>query len=345
MFMRSNCFGLVILSLFLSVSAYAQVPVGTIAQAAGANVRREDSAPKAYAFGPGDEIAGRVTEDEGYNFTATVDENGLIQVSFVEDPIVAQCKTLKQLKEELSVHLKKYLKNPTWSLVATKQIRRPVTVFGEVVDATKIDLTRRATLLEVLAQAKGPSKDSGRVVQVYRPTGVPCSAPDDPLNWKPESGDPNEVPSRTYNLSAMGQGSEADNPVILPGDIVYVAQATPVYITGEVRQPGAVLLKREGGTTLFDAISMVSGVNPEAKSKDVKIYRKKPGSVEREVISVNLDKIKKREQLDVFLEPYDMVVVDKAKKPLALLIAEFAIGSAKQVISSAATSGGQRVIY
>ena len=67
---------------------------------------------------------------------------------------------------------------------------------------------------------------------------------------------------------------------------------------------------------------MVGGVNREAKTKEIKIYRLKENSKDREVIAVNYDLIKKGEQKDVMLEPYDIVEVDKSKKSIGQIIFE-----------------------
>ncbi|MEJ7699966.1 MAG: hypothetical protein WKF71_10025 [Pyrinomonadaceae bacterium] len=66
----------------------------------------------------------------------------------------------------------------------------------------------------------------------------------------------------------------------------------------------------------MQALAMVGGVRREAKTKDIKIYRLKANSKDRETISVNYDSIKKGQQKDVMLEPYDIVEVDKAKKSI-----------------------------
>jgi len=334
-----------ILSVFLTGSLFAQNDVAKLIQSTALPPTGE-AHMRGAVFGPGDEISGKFIGDEDYNFTVTVDENGRIELPFSDGvQITAQCKTVPELKADITKLLEKYLKKPQWNLRADKRVVSPVRVYGEVNSPSPIDLRRRATLLEVVSFANGATRDAGRVVQVYRPVKKQCSGGDESLNWAPESGDPNEIPSRVFKLSAMNQGLPSDNPIILPGDVIYIPQATPVYIVGEVRQPGAILLKKDGGTTLFQAVTMVNGVGPEAKSKEVKIYRKKSGSIEQDVIVANLDKIKKGEQKDIYLEPYDMVVVDKAKKPIALMIAEFAIGAGKQVISSSANTAGMRVMY
>jgi protein involved in polysaccharide export with SLBB domain len=84
-----------------------------------------------------------------------------------------------------------------------------------------------------------------------------------------------------------------------------------VYVTGEVAKPGEMNIP-EGGLPLMQAIAMASGVRREAKTKEIKIYRRKPGSSQPQVIAANYDLIRKGQQKDLMLEPFDIVEVGKA---------------------------------
>jgi len=147
-----------------------------------------------------------------------------------------------------------------------------------------------------------------------------------------------------YSLNSVQQGREEANPVILPGDIIVVQKASPVYFSGEVKQTGGILLK-DGGLSLTQAIAMVGGVNAEAKTKDVKIYRLKADSKDREVISVNIDQIKAGKQRDVMLEPYDIIQVDKSKKSIAQIIFETVTGATRTAIGGIGGALPQRILY
>jgi hypothetical protein len=72
-------------------------------------------------------------------------------------------------------------------------------------------------------------------------------------------------------------------------------------------------------------------VNSQAKVKDVKIYRRKTGSPQPEVIAVNLDLIKKGTGKDVMLQPGDIVEVGKAPKKFMDYLVEFATGIPNRV--------------
>jgi protein involved in polysaccharide export with SLBB domain len=91
---------------------------------------------------------------------------------------------------------------------------------------------------------------------------------------------------------------------------VLVTEAEPVYITGAVGSAGGVYLKEK--LTLGLALAMVGGARKEAKLSDIRIYRVKPDSTERETIRVDYAAIKKNQQPDVVLQPYDVIEVPEA---------------------------------
>ncbi|MER3632328.1 MAG: hypothetical protein C4325_09305 [Blastocatellia bacterium] len=152
-----------------------------------------------------------------------------------------------------------------------------------------------------------------------------CSLPDEQNDWSTGKDAGLGVPSRIFSLASLRQGREEANPEILPGDIIVVPKASPVYVTGEVVRPGEISIP-EGGLPLTQAIAMASGITREAKTKNVKIYRRKTGSAEPELITVNFDEIKKGAVADPVLMPFDIVEVDKAKKSIGDILLEAVTG-------------------
>jgi len=294
--------------------------------------------------GPGDELTGRVLGEPQFDFVATVDVDGRIEVPFVEKPIMAKCKTERDLRLEVTELLKKYLKSPQVSVRVTKRDSRPpVSIYGEVRTQGKYDLTRRVYLLELISYSGGETEKSGGMIQVFRPRPPVC-AEDASADWGPSTEDGLNVPSRMYGLAAMRQGGKESNPEIFPGDIIVVQKASPVYVTGEVIRPGELNIPA-GGLPLMQAVAMSNGMTREAKIKDIKIYRLKPNSTEREIISTNYDSIRKGLAKDIMLQPYDIVEVDKAKDSIGKIIMDLAIGAGKSAIGSVTQGVGYRVMY
>lgn len=329
--MKFKFFLPVIFTLFVSSFAFAQdVPI-------------DASQVKGYMLGPGDEITGKVSGEKDYDFLVTVNEDGKIEVPFFDKPIVAKCRTENELKIALTNILKKELRNPQLSLHTERKSRSPASIYGEVNSPQQLILMRKVTLIEMIAFAGGLREEAGGMVQVFRPQMPMCSTDANDTNWK-TAGDPADMPSKIYALANVKGGKEDSNPVIYPGDVIVIQKALPVYITGEVLAPQGIYIK-EGGTSLTEAIAKIGGVRREAKTKDIKIYRVKGESTDREIITANYDQIKKGLQKDIMLKPYDIVEVDKTKESIASIILRTALGAAKQSISSGASNIGYRVIY
>src|SRR5436190_8537584 len=140
--------------LFLSgIFVYAQTPEITVRPQ---DASHDDSSMKGYTLGPGDQIAGNVFGEQGWDFVVNIDEDGMIAIPFIEKPIVAQCKTERELKTEIETEIRKFLREPRLNFrVSEKHSRAPVTVYGEINKVAEITLTRPRTLLEVLAAAGG----------------------------------------------------------------------------------------------------------------------------------------------------------------------------------------------
>lgn len=297
-----------------------------------------------YLIGVGDEISGKVLSETQFDFVSEVDEDGRLQIPFFDKAIQAKCRTEKELRADVMQILSKYLKNPQISVRVTQRRSRPTAVVsGEIRTPQQFDLRRQARLLDLLTQAGGVTDQASGTIQLFRTQRPMCSEGNEVKDLQGTLGSGVDVPPTIYSLSSLREGREDANPVIYPGDLIIIDKASPVYITGEVTAPQGIYLK-EGGTTLMEAIGKVNGVRREAKTKDIKIYRLKPNSKDREILSVNYDLIKKGEQKDVLLQPYDIVEVDKSKKSIGQIALELATGAGRSIISSVGT-GLPTVLY
>ncbi|MBD0328036.1 MAG: SLBB domain-containing protein, partial [Pyrinomonadaceae bacterium] len=83
--------------------------------------------------------------------------------------------------------------------------------------------------------------------------------------------------------------------------------ASPVYVTGAVMSPQGIYVREN--LSLRYAIAMTGGLRKDAKAGDIKIFRRKLGTLEPEVIKVDYNAIKNQKQPDVELQAYDVVDV------------------------------------
>ena len=317
----------------LKITSLLILIAGLFQAAFGQDVIVTPEIQKGYLVGPGDVITGKVLGDAEFNFVSTVDEDGKIQVPFFEQGVMAKCRTEKELRADVVELLSKYLKSPQVQVQVTERNSRPpATIYGEVRKPERVILSRKARLLELLAGAGGVTEKAGGMIQVFRPQVPICSDPTDEAEWKAQSNNGLDVPSQLYSLGSLRQGSDQSNPVIFPGDIIVVQEALPVFVVGEVNATGTVLLP-EGGLSLAQAIANVGGVRRDVKTKNIKIYRLKPNSKDRDIITVNFDHVRQGKVKDVMLEPYDIVEVDKAKKGFGEILLDIATGGAKNALN------------
>src|SRR5262249_49692735 len=130
--------------------------------------------------------------------------------------------------------------------------------------------------------------------------------------------EPGEVPDKNnsatwgianYNLLDLRLGKTDADPYIRPGDIVQVKEGDPIYVIGFVNAPRELVLRDQ--LTLQRAILLAGGVQPQAKTNEVHIYRQKPGKPVEDLM-YNYDDIKKQKAPDVPLMANDVIEVGKA---------------------------------
>lgn len=330
----------------VKVSLIFVLMFGSLQAAFGQDALVAPETQRAYQVGSGDEITGKVLGEAQFDFVATIDEDGKFLVPFFDQPVEASCRTEKELRTQVTKLLSKYLRNPQVSVRVTgRKSRRPATIVGEIRTPQQVEMLRQARLFEMISFAGGTTDGAGGKVQIFRTQPPMCADNTEENNWKADSQNGLDVPSRIYSLSSLKQGKDEANPIIYPGDVIVVATAAPVYITGEVASAQGIYLK-EDGMTLMGALAKIGGVNRQAKTKDIKIYRLKADPKEpREIISVNYDRIKKGEQKDVQLQAYDIIEVDKSKKSIAQTILELATGVGSTAVTSLGTGLPTRILY
>jgi polysaccharide export outer membrane protein len=297
---------------------------------------------KGYLVGPGDKLEGKVLGEPEFDFTALIDETGKFEIPFVDEPIMAKCRTESEIRADVKDLLSKYLKDPLVSVQVTeRRAPVPVTVFGEVRNPQKVELRRPATLLELLAFAGGVNAESAAgFVKVFRTQPPMCAGEDAKDDWVAQAENAAEVPSRSYNIDGISAAQQDSNPAIYPGDLIIVEKAPPVYVIGEVNALREIKIT-QGGLTLSEAIAQAGGFRDRAKKKEITIRRLKPSSKEREIIQVNYNLIADGQQKDVMLMPEDIVIVDKSPKSIGQTILEIATGS----VRNAANLLPQTVLY
>ncbi|HMG72554.1 MAG TPA: polysaccharide biosynthesis/export family protein [Pyrinomonadaceae bacterium] len=270
-----------------------------------------------YRVGPGDILDVRVFGQPDLNSTVEIDADGNISsLPFIETPIPAKCRDERDIQKSITEAYAKYIVKPRVSVrVLERRSRAPAVVYGAVRNAARFQMMRRVKLHELLASAGGITLNASGTIQLVHTEPELCPKEEGvmqtvaaSLSDKPRAAPGTDLGQiEIYQINNVKNGLAKDDPYIRPGDIVIVAEAAPVYITGAVFAPREVPMK--DGMTLARAIAMSGGVTRQAKISDVHIYRQKDGKIGSEDMKVNYEAIKKGQQPDVLLQALDIVEV------------------------------------
>jgi polysaccharide biosynthesis/export protein len=302
---------------------------------------------KIYLLGPGDVLEVRVFGQPDLSSSVEVDSDGnLSSLPFLETPILAKCRTDKQIQKDVALAYAKFINNPQVSVtVSQRNSRAPATVFGAVRTATRVEMKRKVRLNELIAVAGGFTERASGTIQILHTEPLMCPGPGEEELAKPIDG--TKIPLQVVKIQELRVGKAEANPIIRPGDYVQVTEADPVYITGAVVAPTGVFLRDQ--LTLTRALAMVGGTRKEAKLSDVRIFRQVPGSMDQEILHFDLGAIRKKEKPDVLLQPFDVIEVPEAgmfsSSRIGTTVMSALTGGFTSLISNTGTYLPARVLY
>lgn len=145
-----------------------------------------------------------------------------------------------------------------------------------------------------------------------------------------------------YSLAELRAGNEKANPKIRPGDIVIVPEASPIYINGAVMAPQGIVLRDQ--LSLRYAIAMVGGLRKDARASNIRIFRRKVGSLQPEVIKVDYNAIKSQKQPDIALQAYDVIDVPSSTFTPANVL-QMLVGGGASSLANMGAALPLRVLY
>ncbi|HMS19000.1 polysaccharide biosynthesis/export family protein, partial [uncultured Sphingorhabdus sp.] len=183
-----------------------------------------------YRIGFQDTIEIQVFRHPELNIRQTVSPTGTIRLYRHDKPIVAACKTERELAQAIeAAYQVSYLKNPQVSVMVTEQKSQPISVIGAVEKAGSYYVSRKMHLLEILAMAGGPNKEAGTRMLVARAgTSSNCQLDNQ------ASSDNMEL----FNFKIRDVQEGKKSLKMEPGDIVSVLSSDFVYVYGNVTEPG-----------------------------------------------------------------------------------------------------------
>jgi polysaccharide export outer membrane protein len=245
-----------------------------------------------YRVGIGDKIDIGVFGHEDLAKTLEVRSDGTISMPLLGDVPVAG-KTVGEIDTELTRRLgTDFLVDPEVSVDVREFKSQWVTLMGEVRTPGRYALRRNMRLIDLLAEAGGPTKDAGADVVLTRHTATGSAT--------------HQITIPLDDILSPGK-TDANLP-LRHGDIVTLNQREAFYIRGEVSRPGPYYVDR--GMTILRAISVAGGLTQFANRKEVQLLRLGTGTIQQKTV-VNLKAIEDGHKEDITLLPNDIIIVPR----------------------------------
>jgi polysaccharide export outer membrane protein len=247
-----------------------------------------------YQIGPEDILKVTVYGHEDLTQTVVVQSDG----TFVF-PLIGRIKggdlSPKELERKITVLLSQgFIRNPQVTVLVQEYRSKTIFVVGEIMRPGTYPLSGSRTLVEALAKAGPTTANAGAEVVIVRPQGE-VQGPVLP-NQVGEGSASAMAEVIRVNMRDIQAGDLTKNVLLRPNDTVFIPQAPKVFVSGEVRNPGAYPFAP--GTTVRQAISLAGGLTEDGSSGRIRVVRTVDGK-SREL------KIK----LEDSVQPGDTIVV------------------------------------
>jgi polysaccharide export outer membrane protein len=284
--------------LVLSASAFAQVqPVTT------------QNLP-AHKIHPNDLVGVSVYGEPELTRTVRVGADGTIRLPMLRDKIKADGLMPEELEQAIVVSLKtqEILVDPfvTVTVAEYNNSRLPISVVGAVRTPITFQPVEKITLLEAITRAGGLAPEAGSEILVTGPMSPPAA--DTP------TANATPLVRRIQAKSLIETADPAANLVLEGGEEIRVPALVPskVYVVGNVKSPGAILIP-DSGISILKVMALTQGLAPYA-TNEAYIYRREGGANSKNEIPVDLKKIMDRKSPDVPLMANDVLYVPDAHK-------------------------------
>jgi len=249
-----------------------------------------------YRVGPKDLLEISVFGADELSRTVRVSEDGKVSLPLLGEVLVDGL-TKSELEKKLAGLLgEKYVQNPQVTVFIREYQSKRVSVLGAVEKPGPYQLLGRQTLMQIVSEAGGLTRDAGNDIIIIRqlPDGTSTSL-------------------RISIDELFLKGDAKLNVPLEAGDIVNIPvdKIVAVYVFGQVKNPGALQVKKSALPTLLQAIAQAGGFTDRASRGGVIIKRKDATGKEKE-IKVNARSILNNKQKDVPLLENDTVYVPES---------------------------------
>ena len=230
-----------------------------------------------YIIGPEDVLDIRVWEQPDLTGKFSVDLDGMFTFPLI-GRVTAAGHGTRQLEGLLRDKLAHgFIRNPQVTVSVETYNSKKVYVVGELRLPGTYPLGPEMTLVGILSKVGPPLPGASDEVVIVR-AGPGATGPE-----LPQDAAPGRETIRV-DLRQLQEGAAGKNVQLREGDTVFVPKASPVYVYGEVRTPGAYPF--QSGMTVMQSLALAGGVTVKGAKGRIKIIRTGEGG--RKEIKVRL---------------------------------------------------------
>lgn len=243
---------------------------------------------------PGSAIDLHVFEEPDLDGKYRLDQGGNVALPLL-GPVRLEGLTLRECEAAISRKLiESQILKVANVVVDLDEISVPnVTVSGEVVTPGNVMLLGPRRLVDVLSLAGGETQFAGSEIIIQH----------------------KDSPSNSVEIVKYDRTGNDQSPLgatVNPGDSVFVKRAGIVYVLGAVNRPGGYVMQESGNLNVDQALALAMGTAVEAKTSDIRVFRKIEGGGEVE-IPVNYKKINNGKAIPIALSAQDIVYVPPSR--------------------------------
>lgn len=233
-----------------------------------------DSTSEDYLIGADDVLKVTVYGHEDLTQTVVVQVDGTFTFPLVSR-VQAAGLTPRELERKIATLLAEgFVRDPKVTVVIQEYKSQTVYVVGEVMRPGTYPLSGSRSIVEILAKAGPTTANAGYTVVVVRPAEGQ-EGPVLPTDLEEEPDQRRKAEVLTINLRDIQTGDLRKNIVLRKNDTIFVPQAPRVYLSGEVRLPGAYPFPP--GTTVRQAISLAGGLTENGSGSRIRVVRAQDG--------------------------------------------------------------------
>ncbi|MBU2623776.1 MAG: SLBB domain-containing protein [Proteobacteria bacterium] len=213
-----------------------------------------------YEVGDGDLLRISVYDNPDLATEVRVSGEGKIMVPLIGEAVVNKLTAAEIGKKLAALFADGYLKNPQVSVFIAEYKSKKVTMLGEFTKPGLLEMRGNSTLMEVISNSGGITANAGETLFIQR-------------NIIKGGTDHKDDIIIAIDLKKLLEGGDVNaNVPVLDGDSIYVPRASFVYVSGEVKNPGAYKITQ--GLTVLRSITVAGGFTPKAWKNKTKIIRR-----------------------------------------------------------------------